>query len=246
MYKDLYRPREFANKTGVTVRTLHHYDRIGLLRPATVSESGHRLYGMHELARLERIVALKFIGFPLRSIRQLLDERQTDLPATLGEQRRTVQKMRDHLDEVLRAIERAEAVVGAPGETEWDALKAIIELMEAHANMDWAKKYYTEAQLADLASRATPETLAQGEQDWKALLADVGAALNEDPAGARAQALAARWSELIERFTGGDAGIAHNLRRLYADRAKWPADFQQPFSDEAANFIARAVAARKK
>jgi len=68
----MYRVTEFASLAGVTVRTLHHYDRLGLLNPGRHSESGYRLYGERDLARLEQIVVLKFIGLPLKDIRKLL------------------------------------------------------------------------------------------------------------------------------------------------------------------------------
>ena len=66
-----YRAHEFAKLAGVTVRALHHYDRIGVLKPRR-SSSGHRLYGVGDLERLEQIAALKFLGIPLKEIKLLL------------------------------------------------------------------------------------------------------------------------------------------------------------------------------
>ena len=60
-----YRVQEFAELAGVTVRTLHHYDRLGLLKPLR-THSGYRCYSEAHLAQLEQIVALKFIGVPLK------------------------------------------------------------------------------------------------------------------------------------------------------------------------------------
>ena len=64
----LFQAREFAALTGVTVRTLHHYDRLGLLKPSRYTRAGYRLYSERDLSRLEQIVALKFIGFSLKEI----------------------------------------------------------------------------------------------------------------------------------------------------------------------------------
>ncbi len=74
----LFRARDFAERAGVTVRTLHHYDRLGLLKPSRYTQSGHRLYGEGELARLQQIVTLKFIGLPLKQIKELLSEKELD------------------------------------------------------------------------------------------------------------------------------------------------------------------------
>ena len=65
----VYRVSEFAEKAGVTVRTLHHYDRLGLLKPSGRTIAGYRLYGDRDFARLQQIVTLKFIGLPLRQTR---------------------------------------------------------------------------------------------------------------------------------------------------------------------------------
>ena len=64
----------FAREAGVSVRTLHLYDRMGLLRPAALTGAGYRLYGAAELERLEQILALRFLGLPLRQIKALLAE----------------------------------------------------------------------------------------------------------------------------------------------------------------------------
>jgi DNA-binding transcriptional MerR regulator len=66
-----YKPHEYAKRAGVTVRRLHHYDRLALLKPSGRTAAGYRLYADRDFVRLEQIVALKFIGFPLSQIRDL-------------------------------------------------------------------------------------------------------------------------------------------------------------------------------
>ena len=68
-----FRIQEFAKLAGVTVRTLHHYDRLKLLSPAHRSERGYRLYSHEDLGRLERILVLRFLGLSLREIAALLN-----------------------------------------------------------------------------------------------------------------------------------------------------------------------------
>ncbi len=81
-----YRIGEFAKLAGVTVRALHHYDRIGLLKPQRGS-SGFRLYRMEDLERLEQIAALKFLGIPLQEIKLLLKHGPLTLVDSLHVQR---------------------------------------------------------------------------------------------------------------------------------------------------------------
>ncbi len=240
----MFQASEFARAAGVSVRTLHHYDRMGLLKPSRRKASGYRLYGEHDFARLQQIVTLKFIGLPLKQIKALLDTNSLDLTATLRLQREALSERRKQLDAALAAIDKVEQTGG----TDWEALRKIIEVIEMENNMDWVKKYYTEEQLADLARRGTPEVLERGQGDWAALIREVeeAVAAKVDPATEHAQALAARWENLIEQFTGGDVGIRENLTKLYADQSNWPQTFKKPYSDEAANFISAAKSASKK
>src|SRR5436309_5677675 len=64
---------ELARRTGLTVRTLHHYDDIGLLKPSLHTEAGHRLYTADDVARLQRVLSLRQLGFPLEEIRDCLN-----------------------------------------------------------------------------------------------------------------------------------------------------------------------------
>jgi MerR family transcriptional regulator, thiopeptide resistance regulator len=242
---------EFAEKAGVTVRTLHHYDRLGLLRPKGRTQAGYRVYGEREMARLQQIATLKFIGVPLKQIKTLLDRQSLDLAATLRLQERLLSEKRRRIDQALQAIDLAERSCVHTAQPDWQALKTIIEVMEMQDNdMEWTKKYYSEEAQTKIAERAkswTPELQAKVSQDWKELVSEIEAAIaqGEDPAGHKAQALARRWSELVRGFTGGNPEIQRGVNKLYADQKNWPSSFQKPFSDEAQAFIMKASAAAK-
>jgi len=109
----LFQAREFAELTGVTVRTLHHYDRLGLLKPSRYSRAGYRLYRASDVTRLEQIVALKFIGFSLNEIRNILSRNSIDLATALCQQREALAEKAKRLELAIQAIERAEYVIGA-------------------------------------------------------------------------------------------------------------------------------------
>src|SRR5215213_4243066 len=94
----LYRASEFAELTGVTVRALHHYDRLGLLKPSGHTASGYRLYGARDFARLQQIVTLKFIGLPLKRIGEILDRDSFDLSTALRLQREMLGEKRRQLE----------------------------------------------------------------------------------------------------------------------------------------------------
>ena len=235
--------QQFAELAGVTVRTLHHYDRLGLLRPAR-NGSGYRVYRERDLERLEQIVALKFLGMPLRQIGDLLKRDGCDLPAALRAQREALEEKRRMLDRAIRAIREAES---APTPA---LLKKIIEEIEMQDNTNWTEKYYSPEARAKIDERRkdfTPEMQAEAQKAWSDLFADVGAAIAEgdSPEGGRAQALAARWKKLVGGFTGGDRQISEGLGKLWKDQANWPAPAQQqmkPFiKPEVWDFISKAM-----
>src|SRR6185312_12755132 len=91
--------------TGVTVRTLHHYDQVGLLVPAGRSTSGYRLYDKADLERLRRILGYRELGFGLDEIAGLLAE-ETDLPAQLRRQRQLIEERIARLRRIATALDR--------------------------------------------------------------------------------------------------------------------------------------------
>jgi DNA-binding transcriptional MerR regulator len=248
----LYRVQEFAELAGVTVRSLHHYDRLGLLKPRRTA-AGYRLYSLHDLERLEQIVALKFLGIPLKQIGTLFNCEARSLPQALLTQRRVLEEKRRLLDNAISAIREAEQAT-RPGERPDSAvLKKIIEVIEMQDNMDWSKKYYSEEAQDRIEERKplwSPENQERWSRQWSDLFRDVEAALGEDPASERARALAARWKELVEAFTGRDPQITAGLSKMYQDKPNWPASMQermQPFSNQKVwEFIQKASACAKR
>ena len=248
----LFQAHEFAQRAGVTVRTLHHYDRLGLLKPARRTTAGYRLYGARDFARLQQIVTLKFIGLPLKEIKQLLDGREFELTTTLQLQRDVLTEQRQRIDRALAAINRAEWLLTAHGAPDWEAFKRIVEVITmSEMDWSWTQKYYSEEAQRKIEERKnsiSPEVIEQGQRDWAVLISEVQEAVRAgvDPASERAQGLAARWSELLKGFTGGDPEIQQGLNKMYADKSNWPAAFPRPFGDDVQAFIMQAMAARKK
>ncbi len=100
----LYQVQEFARLTGVTVKALHYYDRLGLLKPRR-THAGYRLYASSDQERLEQIMALKFIGLPLRQVKRLLDSGAAVRAAAMAAQRRTLEGQRERLDRAIAATD---------------------------------------------------------------------------------------------------------------------------------------------
>jgi MerR family transcriptional regulator, thiopeptide resistance regulator len=247
--KELYRAKEFASLAGVTVRALHHYDRLGLLRPRQRSQAGYRLYSLQDFARLEQIVVLKFLGMPLKQIARLL-QAESGLGEALGRQQVVLAEKRTQLDRAIQAIGNAQESVRGRGAPDWKLFQYIVQEIEMQNSMDWTKKYYSSEVRAKVEERKklwSPELQERVSREWAQLFADVEAALGEDPASAKAQALAVRWRKLLEGFTGGDPGIQKGLNKMYADQANWPEQTRQAYAikPEIMEFMMKALSARK-
>lgn len=239
--------KEFARDAGVTVRTLHLYDRLDLLKPAALSESGYRLYGQTEFERLEQILALRFVGFNLSQIKELVHASSPPLVVALRMQREIIAHQKRRLESALAAIDEAELALTRDEPADlWKTLRTVIEVFKVQNDWEWTQKYYSpEARERLEEGRATipQEELDAGQRAWTALITEVEEAASSDinPSSAKAEALAKRWRDLIGRFTQGNAEVARGLNRLWSDQTHWPTDFKRPWSDAADAFIKQAM-----
>ncbi|HEY9127977.1 MAG TPA: MerR family transcriptional regulator, partial [Acidobacteriaceae bacterium] len=178
----MLRTQEFARIANVTVRTLHHYDRLGLLSPTLRSARGYRLYRIEDLAQLERILVLRYLGMPLREIADLLAagepsksrpdglKAEPDLAETLARQTAILRERRKGIDRVLSAIEHASQQLKQDEKPDWSLYQTILKEIHMQENQDWTSKYYTpEAQQAIEERKPlwNPEMQAKVTADWQ-------------------------------------------------------------------------------
>jgi DNA-binding transcriptional MerR regulator len=205
-----------ARATGLTVRTLHHWDEIGLLRPAERSGAGHRRYSDEDVARLYRIVALRRLGLSLDDVGAALDAEGDDLRAAVAAHLARVEQQLAAQRELRR---RLVGILDAFDQLDGPSTDQIIDAIEV---MTMAERYYTPEQLEQLAERRErlgDARIRDYEHEWAELLAAMERerAAGTDPADPGVQALAGRWRELIQAFTGGDAGLHDSLNRMYGE-----------------------------
>ena len=93
--------KEVSRITGVSVRTLHHYDAIGLLKPTAVTEAGYRLYDDAALKRMQSILLFRELQFPLKDIKRILDAPDFDPMTALAQQVRLLEMQREHLEQLI-------------------------------------------------------------------------------------------------------------------------------------------------
>lgn len=100
------RVKEVADLVGISVRTLHHYDEIGLLTPGETTESGYRLYSNEDLEMLQQILFFKELGFPLKKIKEIINNPSFNREEALMLHRKMLVEKRSRLDKVIATIDK--------------------------------------------------------------------------------------------------------------------------------------------
>jgi DNA-binding transcriptional MerR regulator len=234
---------EVARRTGLTVRTLRHYEEIGLLPPPARNEGGQRQYGVDEIERLQRIVALRQLDLGLEEIRTLLQRPETTAQGVLEMHLERVEeriaawtRLRERLRSLTLALQAGESM-------------SVDQLLETLEMMTMVEKHYTPEQLEWLALRrgeVGEERIKQVEAEWPRLIDEVVAAIDAgvSPNDPRAKALAERWMGLVREFSGGNLEIEGAVQRVWEQEGEHIVQQHgmNPRMMECAEFVNKALA----
>ena len=186
---------QVSRLTGVSVRTLHHYDAIGLLKPTQVTESGYRLYDDVALARLNTILLFRELEFPLKQIGEILDAPGFDPVSALEDQIRLLELRREQLEKLIahaRQIQKTGVIsmdFSAFDHSKQDQYAA--EAKRRWGNTDAYREY------AQKTTGQSPEEQQAAGSDLMAIFARMGAIRSTDPASPEAQALVKELQDFI-------------------------------------------------
>lgn len=232
---------DLAKKTGVSVRTLHYYDEIGLLSPSCRTEAGYRLYDKDDIMRLQQIMSLRQIGLSLEEIRECIEQRNFSFTHAI---QLHIEGLRSQMELSAKLLNRLEAIAEMMNSMESVSIEVLMQTIETICMLE---KYYTPEQLETLKQRQEllgEERIQQSQADWQNLIMQVKTEMEKgtDPTSEPMQKLARRWFELIEEFTGGDAGIKESLFAMY--RQEDPQVLTQNLADKALyDYMNKAIAA---
>ncbi len=218
-----YTVSELAELAGVSVRALHHYDRMGLLVPAKRSRSGYRLYGDEELRRLQQILMFRELDFPLREIRRILERPGYDPAEALAAHRGILREKGERIARLLDLLDRT--IAQMRGETPMLTDKELyegfseerIEALKEEARRRWGRDRVDEShrKVAALGKEEFARIKANGEA-LEAGFADAFRA-GEAPGSERTQGICRGWEAHIGNFYRPDPDILEGLGRLYAE-----------------------------
>jgi MerR family transcriptional regulator, thiopeptide resistance regulator len=226
-----YTVRQLARLAGISVRTLHHYDQIGLLSPAKRTPSGYRLYRQPDLQRLQQILFYKELEVPLEEIRRLLDQPGFDPISTLEDHRRSLLMRRERLDQLLQTIDKTiRALKGENMElTDEELYEGFTQEQRERYDRE-VKEMYDPELVAESHRRLRKLTKAQ----WQAVKEEGGAVtlklaeLSDRPIhDPEVQAAIARHHSWIENFYTCSAEVYQGLGRLYSEHPEFRAMYEK-------------------
>lgn len=200
---------ELAQRSGLTVRALHHYDKLGLLQPSARNAAGYRLYDSDDLSRLYRILALRELGLGLDQIADVLSGSQADMQRVIARQidglERQISQTQALRSRLLQLVERVGGS-DAPNAEDW---LVTLEMMTTY------RKYFSDEEIAawHALSSSQPEQAAQ----WPELVAAVRALMDAAvaPHHPEARALAWRWMRLVQQTMGNDPRFFKKLQAMH-------------------------------
>lgn len=206
--------KEVSRVTGVSVRALHHYDAIGLLKPTRVTEAGYRLYDDTALRRLQTILLFRELQFPLKEIKEILDSPGFDPRDALEQQIHLLELQRQHLDALISHARKIQMTgVAFMDFSPFD--RSEMEEYAAQAKAKWGK---TEA-YKEFEQKTAGQTSAQMQDAGNALMdifAQFGAIRHTSPASGEAQALVAKLQGFItEHYYTCTKQILRGLGQMY-------------------------------
>ena len=231
--------KEVSKYTGVSVRTLHHYDAIGLLKPTKVTEAGYRLYDDAALQRLQSILLFRQLQFPLKDIKAILDRPDFDPAEALSQQIRLLELQKKHLEELISHAR--------------ELLRNGVNIMDFQAfDQSELEQYKEEAKERWGATQAYQEYEAQatGKQDFDAsarqlmtLFAELGTLRQASPADAAVQKKISALRQFItDHYYTCTPEILRGLGQMYTGDERFRRNIDRAGGEGTADFAAQAIA----
>ncbi|MDO4324362.1 MAG: MerR family transcriptional regulator [Lachnospiraceae bacterium] len=231
---------EVSRLTGVSIRTLHYYDRIGLLPPAETTGAGYRLYDDTALERLQCILLFRELQFPLKDIRRILDSPDFDRDRALDQQIALLQMKKEHLENLI-GLAREIKMTGVKklDFTAFDTKR--IEEYSRQARETWG---HTEAykEFAEKSRDRDAEKMQETGEGMMALFAEFGRLQDQEPGAEAVQMQVKKLQEYItEHFYTCTPEILKELGGMYAAGGEMTENIDKAGGEGTAQFAAKAI-----
>jgi len=240
-----YTVKQLAKIAGVTVRTLHYYDKIGLLKPSFLKENGYRYYEEKELVKLQQILFFRELDFPLEDIVQIISAPEYKVLEALIEQRTLLEMKRARLDDLLETIERTMEKLKEGRNMSTDELFAAftesqIEQYKEEVKAKWGK---TDAykQSIERIRRWTKEDFEQIKKEGQAITYALAKLMKKGVADAEVQAQIELHFQHINQFYDCSYEMYRNLGNMYSEDPRFAENYNA-VAPHLAEFMRDAIA----
>jgi DNA-binding transcriptional MerR regulator len=239
----MFTVKQLARMAGITPRTLHYYDEIGLLKPSRVGANGYRYYSEDALLRLQQILLYRELDMPLEDIKQIMGRRDFDVLSALQEHKQELGKRVMRLERLIATVDHTiDYLKGKKAMSEKQLFEVFSEEQQAEYEKEAMQMY-------------DPETVKASNRKWKSYSAaekqrigEEGNAIYQDllkamPKGAASpevQACVERWRKHMEYFWVPNDDQLLGLANLYNDDPRFKANFDKVHPD-LAEFMRSAV-----
>lgn len=234
---------EMARRAGVSVRTLRHYDAIGLLAPSRITQAGYRLYDQAALARLEQILYFRELGFTLEEVKAMMRSPDYDAREAMQRQKKLLEMQRLRIDAMISRLDEAIMGMGSPRPEVFD-MSEIEKMKRQYADEAKARWGSTAAY-----QESEKRTAQYGKADWQEIqsgmeqmFAQFAAVRDLEPQDARVQTLVKDWQQYItdHMYTCTDEILA-GLGQMYVCDERFKANIDRCGEGTAA-CMSRAIA----
>nr|WP_234125165.1 MerR family transcriptional regulator [Clostridium hydrogenum] len=233
---------EVAKLTGITVRTLHYYDEIGLLKPTKVTEAGYRLYDEDSIAILQQILFFKELDFPLNEIKDIVTSHQFDKAEALREHKELLIKKRERIDNLIKLVDRT-----IEGDSDMSFKEFDITEIE-----NTKKKYASEVKErwgnSDAYIESEKKTKGYGKEEWQQtneecneILKAFATNMDKAPDSKEVQVLVEEWKNFItKRFYKCTNEILSGLGLMYLADERFKKNIDKN-GEGTAEFMSKAI-----
>jgi MerR family transcriptional regulator, thiopeptide resistance regulator len=239
----MFTVKQLSKMAGVTPRTLHHYDDIGLLKPSRVGDNGYRYYGEESLLRLQQILFYRELNIPLEDIRKIMGRRDFDVLKALESHKQSLGKQMDRINLLLKTVDNTiNHLKGKENMSQKALFEGFSDEQQAEYEKEVMQKYDPATVKASVKkwNSYSPQEKQRIGEEGNAVYKDILAAMPKGAASAEVQACIDRWRRHIEHFWVPNNEQLLGLINGYNDDPRFKANFDK-IDPKLAGFMREAV-----
>jgi DNA-binding transcriptional MerR regulator len=241
----MYTIGKLSENTGVTVRTLDYYDEIGLIKPSSKTSGGHRLYSEDDVMRLERVLALKYMGFTLEQIKDILKNTTSNWQESIGQQLELVKREQERLKILEQALLGVSYSIEFEGEINWPIIFSIIQLYQQEPGdaLQQYKEYLNEDEMKKIVDMNVENMSEEDVKEWLKVIGDIRNNLHLNPNSEKAEQLVLSWANQADKMFGQDEELLGSMWEALQNLQEGIAFY--PMDKNVIDFIKRVAIAKE-